>query len=160
MTSNDDLDTIRTILSAGRFATVTTQTSAGALVSRPLALQDREFDGHLYFFTQDPSPKTADIAVNPEVNVAVDDGKGNLSLSGTASVTRDAALIDELWNPFAEAWFEKGREDPSVALLDVEVKTAEYWSMDKPAIARGFEIVKGLVTKSTPDVGENKTVTL
>jgi general stress protein 26 len=160
MTNNDDLDTIRTILSAGRIASVTTQTSDGSLVSRPLALQDREFDGHLYFFTQHPSPKTDDIAVHPNVNVAVDDGKGNLSLSGTATVTRDSALIDELWNPFAEAWFEKGREDPSVALLDVAVTTAEYWSSDKPAVARAFEIVKGLVTKSAPDVGENKTVSL
>lgn len=160
MTNNDDLDTIRTILSAGRIASVTTQTSDGSLVSRPLALQDREFGGHLYFFTQHPSPKTDDIAVNPNVNVSVDDGKGNLSLSGTATVSRDPALIDELWNPFAESWFEKGREDPSVALLHVEVKTAEYWSMDKPAVARGFEIIKGLVTKSAPDVGENKTVSL
>ncbi|CAN5155137.1 hypothetical protein BH11ACT2_BH11ACT2_12500 [soil metagenome] len=160
MTNNDDLDTIRTILSAGRIATVTTQTSDGSLVSRPLALQDREFDGHLYFFTQDPSPKTADVAAHPKVNVAVDDGKGSLSLSGTATVSRDAALIDELWNPFAESWFENGREDPAVALLDVAVETAEYWSMDKPAVARAFEIVKGLVTRSAPDVGTNKTVSL
>ena len=160
MTSNDDLETIRTILSAARIASVTTQTSTGALVSRPLALQDREFDGHIYFFTQDPSPKLDDIATNPNVNVAVDDGKGSLSLSGTATVTHDAKLIDELWNPFAEAWFEKGRQDPTVALLDVTVTTAEYWSNDKPALARGFETVKGLVTKSAPDVGENKTVTL
>lgn len=160
-TSADDLDTIRTILGDARFANVTTR-SGRDLHSRPLAIvQDSdEFTDTLYFFTQDPSPKTADIGAHPEVNVAVSADKGHLSLSGRASVDRDPALIDKFWNPWAEAWFEGGREDPSVALLRVDVDSVEYWDTDKPAIARGFEIVKGLLTKTPPDVGDNKTVEL
>jgi len=65
-----------------------------------------------------------------------------------------------LWNPMAEAWFENGREDPTVALLRVDARSAEYWSSDKPGIVRAFEIAKAVVTKSAPDVGENRTVAL
>ena len=83
-----------------------------------------------------------------------------ITLSGTATVSRDQARIDELWNPYAEAWFDNGRSDPAVALLEVTVDTVEYWSMDKPAVARAFEVAKGLITKSAPDVGDNKTVSL
>ena len=158
--TSDDLDTIRTILGASRTAIVTTR-SGDSLVSRPLSILDAEnFQGTLWFLTPDPSPKTEDVRAHHEVNVAVADAKGYLSLSGTATIERDQAKIDELWNPFAEAWFEQGREDPTVALLRVDVATAEYWDIDKPAVARAFEIVKGLVTKTAPDVGDNKTVSL
>jgi len=160
MTTTDDIETIRGILASGRTALLTTR-SGDSLVSRPLAILDAEhFEGTVWFLTPDHSPKMDDVREHHEVNVAVADGKGYLSLSGTARVEHDQAKIDELWNPFAEAWFEKGREDPAVALLRVDVRTAEYWDTDKPFVAKAFELVKGLVTKSEPDVGENRTVSL
>ena len=160
MTHDEELDTINHIIKATRFATITTRTADGDLVSRPLAVLDREFDGTVWFFTQDPSPKTEDIAADPHVNVAYADGASHVSLSGTATVTRDAALIDKFWNPWAEAWFDGGRQDPTVALLRIEATSAEYWHIDKPAVVRGFEVIKALVTRKAPDVGENRTVEL
>jgi general stress protein 26 len=160
MNTDDDLSTISAILRAARFATVTTRGAHGALHSRPLALLDDEFEGTLWFFTQDPSEKTAEIAKHSEVNVAVGDGKGYLSLAGTASIDRDQERIDRFWNSYAEAWFEQGRTDPTVALLRVDVDTAEIWDTDKPAVVKAFELVKGILTKSAPDVGETSTVTL
>ena len=158
MTDQSDLELIRTILKAARTAIVTTRSHGDALHSRPLGLVDDDFTGTLWFFTQDPSPKTTDVAHHPEVNVSVSDGKGHLSLSGTASVDRDPALIEKFWNPWAEAWFEGGMDDPTVALLRVDVDTAEIWDMTKPAIAKGFELVKGLVTRTPPEVGDSRTV--
>lgn len=160
MTHDDELKTIDDIIKATRFATVTTRTRDGDLVSRPLAVLPHDFDGTVWFFTQDPSPKTDDIAGDPHVNVSYADGASAVSLSGTATVDRDPARIDEFWNPWAEAWFEGGRQDPSVALLRVDATSAEYWHIDKPAVVRGFEVVKALITKSAPDVGESRTVEL
>jgi len=159
MTDNE-LDIVRTILTAARTAAVTTRSDAGALHSRPLSVIQDDFDGTLWFFTQDPSAKTADVAADDQVNVSVGDGKGWLSFSGTASVSRDAAKIDEFWNPWAEAYFDGGRDDPSVALLKVEVDTVEYWDLDKPAVVKAFELVKGIVTQSPPDVGDSGVVRL
>jgi general stress protein 26 len=158
--SSDDLDIIRRIVKGTRVALLTTVSEGGDLHSRPLAVLEDEFDGSIWFFTADPSPKTDDIAANPSVNVSLTDGKSYLSLAGTASVDRDQERIEQLWNPMVEAWFENGREDPTVALLRVDATTAEFWSIDKPAIARTFEVVKALVTKTQPDVGENRTVEL
>lgn len=157
---SDDLSIINDIIKSTRFATVTTRSVGGDLVSRPLAVLDREFDGTVWFFTPHPSPKTDDIAFDARVNVAYASGSNHLSLAGTASIDRDPARIDEFWNPFVEAWFEGGRDDPSVALLRVDGTSAEYWHIDKPAIVRGFETVKAIVTRTTPDVGENKIVDL
>ena len=156
--SDNELDIVQTILKSARTASVTTRTAEGALHSRPLGIVEDDFAGKLWFFTADPSAKTADVAAHPEVNVSVGDGKGWLSLSGTAKVSRDQARIDKYWNPWAAAYFEGGREDPSVALLEVDVDTIEYWDLDKPAIAQAFELVKGLVTRKAPDVGDSGTI--
>jgi general stress protein 26 len=156
----DDTDIVHTILKAARTAVVTTQTTDGSLHSRPLAVIEDEFDGTLWFFTADPSPKTADIAAHPAVNVSVGSGKGWLSLSGAASVSRDQDRIDTYWNPWASAYFDGGRDDPAVALLEVKVDSIHYWDLDKPAIVMAFEVVKGIVTRSAPDVGDDGVVTL
>lgn len=160
MTDTEDLQQIADIIKATRFAVVTTHGSDGGLYSRPLAVLDHEFDGTLWFFTQDPSPKTADIANDPHVNVAYAHGPSTVSIAGTATVSRDQAKIDEFWNPWAESWFEGGRTDPTVALLKVDATSAEFWHVDKPAVARAVEIVKALATRTAPDVGESKTVEL
>lgn len=158
LTHDEEMDAIRSIMKGSRFATVTTIAADGSLVSRPLAVLDHGFDGTVWFLTSDPSNKTGEVAADPHVNVAYSDGKSQLSLAGMAAVSRDQARIDELWNPFAEAWFEGGREDPAVALLQVDATSVTYWYIDKPAVVRGFELVKGLVTKSAPDVAESGTV--
>lgn len=157
---DDDISTIDAIIKKTRFATVTTRTAGGDLVSRPLAVLERDFDGTVWFFTADPSPKTDDVAGDPHVNVAYVDGASVVSLAGVASVDRDQARIDEWWNPWVEAWFPDGKDDPSVALLKVEASSAEYWHVDKPGILRAVEIVKSLATNTTPDVGDNRTVEL
>jgi general stress protein 26 len=160
MSNDDDLKTINDIIESTRFATVTTHSLDGSLYSRPLAVLKHDFDGTVWFFTQDPSPKTDDVRFDAHVNVAYADGASAVSLAGSASVDRDPARIDEFWNPFVEAWFENGREDPSVALLKIEVTSAEYWHVDKPAAFRALETARALVTGSTPDVGESHTVEL
>jgi general stress protein 26 len=156
----DDMTTIRDILGSERTAIVTTR-AGHDLHSRPLAiLQGDDFDGTLWFFTNDPSPKTTDIDKHPEVNVSVGGSQGYLSLAGTARVSRDQAIIDSFWNPWAEAWFDGGRDDPSVALLEVTVESVEYWDLDKPKLARALEVVRAIVTKTPPEVGDSRTVEL
>src|ERR1700748_1171392 len=130
MATREETDKITELISKAKVAHVTTLTDDGKLVSRPLAVLDRPFDGELYFFTQDPSSKTEQVRGNDQVNLALQIGNdGFLSIAGTASVSKDQAVIDELWNKYAAAWFEQGREDPSVALLRVEADSAEFWTV-------------------------------
>ncbi|HWH27152.1 MAG TPA: pyridoxamine 5'-phosphate oxidase family protein [Pseudolysinimonas sp.] len=153
MSDNDASETIRKILKAAHYAHVTTRSSGHALHSRPLAILDPEnFTNTLFFFTEDPSPKTADIAHHPEVNVAVGDGKGHLSFSGTGSVVRDAALIEKFWSPWAESWFDSGPTDPRVALLRVDVSTVEIWDAASPGVANG------VLTRASADLVTHRIV--
>jgi general stress protein 26 len=110
--------------------------------------------------TPDPSSKTEEVRVNDQVNVAMQIGNDFLSIAGTASVSRDQTMIDELWNRYAEAWFEGGRDDPAVALLCVHADSAEYWKMDDPKPVALIKYAKAIVTGQQPDLGENRAVDL
>lgn len=156
----DDIETIASIVKAAKVAFVTSRTADGELHSRPLAVQDDDFDGVLWFFTQDPSEKTEEARQHPQVNVAIESGKGFLSIAGTASVVRDEAKIDELWSTATEAWFPEGRDDPSVALLRVQADSAEFWAVDSPAPVRLLKYARAAVSGGQPDVGRNDTVEL
>jgi general stress protein 26 len=156
----DGLKEVQHILDKADIAILTTVSLDGQLVSRPLALHGKDFDGDLWFFTEDPSPKADEIRANPQVNVSASTGKGYVSIAGTATLSRDQAKIDELWGPSVSAWFENGRDDPAVALIHVDAHTAEYWSMDAPRVVSAVKMVKGLVTGSKPDSGKNDVIEL
>ena len=158
MTHDEEFETINGIIKSTRFANVTTRSSDGSLYSRPLAVLTDDFSGKVWFFTQDPSPKTEDVAHDSHVNVSYADGASHISLAGTATVTRDPALIEKFWNPWVEAWFPEGKDDPSVSLLEITADSVEYWHVDKPGVVRAFESVKALITRTTPDVGESRVV--
>ena len=78
---------------------LTTMTTSGSHVSRPMALQRTEFDGDLWFFAYEDSDKVAQIRAHPQVNVGFSNDKQSewTSLSGTASVVHDRAKAEELW---------------------------------------------------------------
>jgi general stress protein 26 len=156
----EDERTIADLVEKASIALVTTVAEDGSLVSRPLAVQQREFDGDLWFFTEDPSPKTAQVRANDQVNVAIQAGHGWLSISGRGSVSQDPARIDELWSTGAEAWFEGGRDDPAVALLRVQGVTAEYWTSRAPMVVTLAKYAKAAITGGRPNVGESKVVEL
>ena len=159
-THAEGIATIAELAKKARVGVLTTVDESGHLVSRPLAMQQIEFDGDLWFFTQDPSPKVDDIHGNNEVNVSFESGNGWVSIAGTASISHAKDKIDELWNKFVEAWFEDGKDDPKVALIRVAAHTAEYWDTDQPRALVLLKMAKAAVTGGTPDVGENHTVTL
>lgn len=160
MTHAEEIAKVAELIKKARIALLTTVDQTGALVSRPLAIQDHEFDGQLWFFTQDPSPKVDDINAHANVNVSLESGNGWVSIAGTASISHDQAKIDEFWNKFSEAWFEKGREDPTIALIRVEAQTVEYWSAGEPRAVTLLKTVGAMVTGGTPDVPESKTIDL
>lgn len=158
--THEEVTVVADLIKDARIALVTTVASDGKLVSRPLAVLDRAFDGSLFFFTQDPSNKTSQVQANDHVNVALQVSDGYLSIAGTATVVHDQAQIDELWNVHAEAWFENGKDDDTVALLRVDADSAEYWTNDSPKVVSMFKYAKAVATGTRPDVGDNATVEL
>ncbi len=157
-TAHDEHERLSDLVTAAKAALLTTRAVDGTLHSRPLAVLQDDFDGRIWFLVEAPSEKTREIEGDPHVNVSFASKKGYLSVAGTARVTRDEALIDELWGPSAQAWFEGGREDPAIAVIEVSADSAEYWAMTEPGIFALVKATKAMITGEQPDIGENRTI--
>jgi general stress protein 26 len=145
------------------YAMMTTMDGEGNLRSRPMATQNTEFDGTLWFFTGASMAKVDEIAHDQHVNVSYAQPGENkyVSVSGRAQLVRDRAKIDELWNPMYKAWFPKGKDDPETALIRVDVDKAEYWDSPSSSMVHMVGFVKAIVTGQKLDyAGENQKLNL
>jgi general stress protein 26 len=126
---NEQIAKLADLIKGIKIAMLVTVEPDTTLRSRPMATQELEFDGDLWFFTADDSPKSGSIQWDRQVNVVFSD-PGHMrfiSASGEATLVKDRAKIQELWRPSYEMWFKDGLNDPSISLIKVEVSEAEYW---------------------------------
>ena len=117
------------LVERARISMLTTMTESGKHVSRPMALQEVEFDGDLWFFCYDDSAKAAQIRSQPEVNVSFANNKQSewTSLSGKAEVVHDRQQAERLWTAPLKIWFPDGLDTEGLSLIKVHVDSAEYW---------------------------------
>lgn len=142
---------------------LTTIAADGDLVSRPLSTQRASFDGkRVWFLTEADSPKIAEIRRHGKVNLAYASKEKNtyVSLAGDARVSRDRARIEEFWSDAMKAFFPKGKDDPNLVLLEVEVRTVEYWDGPSSLLGKMISFVVARVTKKEEVMGENRIVDL
>lgn len=69
-------------------------------------------------------------------------------LAGNARIQNDRALIDKLWDKQVEAWFPGGKEDPNLALLRIDIESAELWETDISISGRVKMLFGGTITAS------------
>ncbi len=164
MTSSDTPDDTRKVAQllkeAGRIAMFTTRAPDGTLMSRPMAVQEVEFDGDLWFFADLSSRKVAHVGVDPQVNVTVGSGSTWVSVTGPASVVSDDTRKRELWNAAVEAWFPDGPDAAHVVLLRVDAQSAEYWDTPGGRVASLISFAKAKATGKPYSGGDNETVQL
>ena len=144
-------------------AMLTTVGDAGYLVSRPLSTQQASYDGkRVWFFTEGDSPKVAEIARHPKVNLAYASKDKNtyVSVAGDARINRNRRKINELWSDALKAFFPKGKDDPNLVLLEVGVRTVEYWDGPGTLLGKVITFVIARVTGREEVMGENRIVDL
>lgn len=62
--------------------------------------------------------------------------------------------LDEIWNAFAGAWFEDGKDDEAVELVKFTPHSAEVWATEN-SVAFLWEVAKANLTKQTAEGGEH-----
>jgi general stress protein 26 len=136
--TNNDVKLLGEKIKGIRIAMMTTLEDDGTLRSRPMATQDMEFDGDLWFFTYASAPKVGDVEQHRQVNISYvkPDDERYVSVSGTAQLVHDRKKMKDLWKPFLKAWFPNGLDDPEIALLKITVTEAEYWDAPSSKMVR------------------------
>jgi general stress protein 26 len=149
-------------------AMMTTRRADGHLQSRAMATQKRADGADVWFVTLEGTPKLHDIEADPHVNLSYykDRTREWISVSGIATLTRDREKIHELYASDWAAWFPKEgdprhgtKDDPRMVLIGVDIHAAVFLEVNKPQPVVLFEVVKGWVTGSSPDIGEMHHVT-
>ncbi len=158
---HDQAEKLWSLIKSTKFAMLTTE-DAGDLRSRPMAVSQSEFDGALWFFTRASAHKVDEVQADQRVGVsfADPDRQNYVSMSGRASLVRDRAAIDAHWAEPVRTWFPKGKDDPDIALLRVDVTQAEYWDAPNSTMLHAYGYVKARLTGQSPDPGGNEKITV
>ena len=138
---------------------------SGLLHSIPLTTQNKavDEDSALYFFISRTSEAAQCIASEPQVNVSYADLSADsyVSVSGKAQISEDLAKKEALFTPMAKAWFPGGFNDPTMALLKVDISHAEYWDVKESKMTQLFKMAKAAVTGDRPSgMGEHRELKL
>jgi general stress protein 26 len=154
----DSKDKVREIL--GDFSTamlVTHSEEAGSFShARPMEVASVDENCDVWFFTGRDSPKLDEIKHDKRVLLTFQrDHKLYLTLSGEAEIVYDRSRISELWKEPFKVWFPGGVDDPSLTLVRVRAKQAEYWdNSGLEGVRYLFSAVKAYVTGKTPEIKE------
>src|ERR1041385_6243609 len=75
--------------------------------TRPMATQEVDDEGNIWFFSAVDSKKNGQIGVNDHIYLHYSNtSKQNyLSIEGRATIVTDRELIKQKWTPIAKAWF-------------------------------------------------------
>jgi len=109
--------------SAGRGSTPGGE--CGSSDGRPMALVKTGDDTTMYLATSLEAGPAEELARNPRVTVVLQ-GAGYALLTGEATLSRDRALIDQLWVDTWRQW-ARGKADPTLAIVIVSPIEGSYW---------------------------------
>lgn len=137
-----------------------TSHSEDEFYSRPMSSIVRREGGRIYFLSNADAEQIDTISDHPDVLLIYGDGaKTFLSVRGRAGISYDRALIRELWNVGAQAFWPDGPDAAKVAVIAVTPDDAETWESSNGLVSTA-KMAFALVTGGTPDVGGNKVVDL
>jgi general stress protein 26 len=123
------------------------------LSTRPMTTQDVDDEGNIWFMSRSDSDKNKDIANDTRVELfyANKSNSEYLTVYGHAEVLIDRKRIEELWTPMSKAWFNKGKDDPSISLIKVLPVEAYYWDTKENKIMSLLKMAISAITGKEND---------
>lgn len=123
----DDTRSLDELVRPGDIAMLTTVDPSGSLSSRPVTVAEVH-GGVLAFLVDRTASWIAHLDGHPEVGVTVSTTRNDwVSVRGRTATSSDPGVLDRLWSPAANAFFED-RDDPAMAALQVSVIDGDFWS--------------------------------
>ena len=112
--------------------------------TQPMTAQLREGSHYIWFFTTKSNHLVQSMRQNDRA-VATFASKGHdlfATIDGRLEEDNDRETIDRLWNPFVAAWFEGGKDDPSLQLIRLDPASAQIW-LNENSMFAGLKTLLG-----------------
>ncbi len=129
---------------------------------RPMAAQEVDEKGNLWFFSGIDSDKNREIKQDKHVQLFFSNpGKSSyLVVSGEAEIVLDRDKIEEYWSPLVKTWFKEGKDDPNISLLKVFPKSTYYWDVDGNRMINFIKMVASVATGTNLVSSEQGSITV
>ena len=97
--------------------------------TRPMAVQKIDDEGNLWFLSASDSKKNEEITNDPMVQLLFQGSQYSdyLTIYGSATISKDKAMINELWKPLLKTWFTEGQDDDRITVIKVIPSESYYW---------------------------------
>jgi len=127
---------------------------------RPMATQQVDEEGNLWFFSDVNSDKNEEIIENNHVQLFYSQPTKNsyMVVNGEASIIIDQQKTDELWNPLVKTWFKEGKDDPNISLIKVQVQSAYYWDVAGSKMINFVKMIASVATGTNLVNGREGTI--
>ncbi|MCF3932297.1 pyridoxamine 5'-phosphate oxidase family protein [Acuticoccus sp. M5D2P5] len=102
--------------------------------TQPMTAQfDDDLPNRIWFYTNRQNRLVRALATSHDAILNFSSKGHHLfaSVHGTLTLDNDPAIIDKFWSPIVSAWYDKGREDPDLAMLRFDPGRAELWRAEK-----------------------------
>jgi general stress protein 26 len=131
-----------------------------AIRARPMSSIPRQAENAVYFLSDIEGHKDTEIAGDDSVSLLyAEPNHGKfLAVTGRARILNDRALIKELWNKDAEAYWE-GSDDPRVRAIEVTPIDAQFWEGPHGIVAT-VQMAIAAATAMPPVLGDQRKVDL
>lgn len=125
---------------------------------QPMAPQLDRNANSIWFFTKSDTDLVQAITAGAHAHFCVvgKDHDYHACVSGPISVNLDPVKRDEYWNSVVEAWFDGGKDDPKLTMLQMKLVDGKIWASTDSKIKFGWEIAKANLTDDMPHVGVTK----
>jgi general stress protein 26 len=131
----------------------TEPTAEDSVGARPMAVQEVDEAGNLWFLSASDSHKNQELEHNPSVRLYFQGSKRSdfLMLQGTATTSRNKAMIKKLWKPIMKTWFTEGQDDPRITVVKVSPIEGYYWDTKHGMAVASVKMLIGAATGKTLD---------
>lgn len=147
------LRTIKRIVERAENCFFCTSCNDGSCVARPMNVRQMDDEGNLWFLSADDSHKNDELTRDKAVRLYFQGSKHSdfLLVDGTAIVSKDRKMIEELWEPILRTWFTEGIDDPRITVIKVSPTSGYYWETKHGNLVAGIKMLIGAAIGQTLD---------
>ena len=137
----------------GMFCTHTSDTKHVHAV--PMSTQEVDEKGSIWFLMSSESQTFRHLLEDNEICLLYSNPANYsfMSIHAGTEHSQNREKIEKYWNPMVAGWFEKGKEDPRIRIVEVKPKEAHYWDTESNKLVTFFKVAISGITGSPSDVG-------
>ncbi len=155
LSAADAVEKIREIAKDANICMFVTDLSSLPLAGRPMATQEVDEEGNIWFMSGRNSEKNKEIHNDDKVQLFYSHTSNYeyLSIFGRAEIVNDRSKIEELWTPMAKTWLKEGKDDPDISLIKVMPEDAYYWDTKNNKMISLIKFAMGTIGITPKDDG-------